>query len=400
MAKPKNKGGRPKKGEGPRLSDPEAVERLLVEGELVTGPDGETTRVWPTQREVAERFGVAASGIANFAKKHRTTERRAELQKQVEPAASTPKVEPVKPSPPASNVVRETYDSDDDESEEETAKRRPGRPRRQDAPLIPFDELDRLLVFGEVKILEDGKTTTVYPTYRTLAEKYGVVVSVIADYARSHNTMKRRKLAEMRIEVRKDEKIVELRTDALAVGEARLLAMIDDFLLKFEEALREGRVRTDSAADVNTLVRLKQYIQGGADSRTEVRSILSLEALQERYAKAQRDLESATPAMTGVVISVRPEPSTETEQAETNGAAASAPTPARSVSDSAPIPNLSRSLRAAVLELLSAARELAESLGAEPDDDTSLEGRVLRSVARVEAALIPRDEAGLGERER
>ena len=82
-----------------------------------------------------------------------------------------------------------------------------------------------------------------------------------------------------------------------------LLAMIDDFLLKFEEALKEGRVRTDSAADVNTLVRLKQFIQGGADSRQEVRSILSLEALQERYARAQRESESTTTAMAGAPAS-------------------------------------------------------------------------------------------------
>ena len=60
MAKHKHaKIGRPTKGEGPKLSTPEEVERLLVEGEVVPDEHGEAKRVWLTQRDVAARFGVA-----------------------------------------------------------------------------------------------------------------------------------------------------------------------------------------------------------------------------------------------------------------------------------------------------------------------------------------------------
>ena len=93
MAKHKHaKIGRPTKGEGPKLSNPEEVERLLVEGEVVPDEHGEAKRVWLTQRDVAARFGVAVSTIAAFAKEHRTTERREELRAQLEP--------PKAPSPP------------------------------------------------------------------------------------------------------------------------------------------------------------------------------------------------------------------------------------------------------------------------------------------------------------
>lgn len=404
MAKQKHaKSGRPTKGEGPKLSNPDEVERLLVEGEVVPGPDGEAQRVWPTQREVAARFGVSASLIAEFAKKHRATERRTALQAQLQPPPPPPQVSPrSEPQADSGNVVRETYDADAESTDAgdttSTEKRRPGRPRHQDAPLIPFDELDRLLVFGEVQLLGDGKTTTIYPAYRALADKYGVAPSVIAEYARSHNTMKRRKLAAMRIEARTDEKLVELRSDAMAVGEARLLAMIDDFLLKFEEALKEGRVRTDSAADVNTFVRLKQFIQGGADSRQEVRSILSLEALQERYARARRESEGATPAMAGVIIDVAAESVSETEQGKPNGLAGARLPPGRSVEDGSRKPNVSQALRAALADLVSLARELAETMGADPDDDELLENRVLRAAASVEAALVPDEGADVGPR--
>ena len=393
MAKRKSHGGRPTKDEGPKLSQPEEVARLLVEGEVVPGADGEAKRVSLTQRDVAARFSVSPSLIAEFAKKHRTTERRAELRAKLD----TPKRPPPKIEEPTENA--EALPDAEPELEAPKERRKPGRPRHQDAPVIPWEELDRLLVFGEVQLLEDGKHTTVYPTYRALADKYGVVPSVIADYARTHNTMNRRKVAATRIAARTDEKLIELRSDVIAVGEARLIAMIDDFLLKFEEALKEGRVRTDSAADVNTLVRLKQFIQGGADSRQEVRNILSLEALQERYARMMRDAESATPAMAGVVIDVRAEEvSGAIEQSKLSKLDDAQLPPGRSVEGAAPEPNLSADLRDASRELVNLAHELAEVMGADPNDDELIENRVLRAAERVEVALAPHDAADVGPR--
>ena len=182
MAKHKHaKSGRPTKGEGPKLSNPEEVERLLVEGEVVPDEYGEAKRVWLTQRDVAARFGVAVSTIAAFAKDHRTTERREELRAQLDPpkAPPPPKVEGSVAVPEPSDVVRASVEHSAEPATENTApsdeRRRPGRPRHQQAPVIPFAELDRLLVFGEVSMNDDGTANTVYPTYRELAEKYGVV---------------------------------------------------------------------------------------------------------------------------------------------------------------------------------------------------------------------------------
>ena len=141
------------------------VDRLLVEGELVAGADGAETRVWPSQREVAKRFEVAPSLVAAFAKQSRCVERKAAFQagtpiepitlkdQEASPAATTPE-----PAPPASVASTST-------PEQPEPKRKPGRPRKAEAPLISYEELDRLLVFGEVKVLENGATTTVSPPY-------------------------------------------------------------------------------------------------------------------------------------------------------------------------------------------------------------------------------------------
>jgi hypothetical protein len=69
------KAGRPRKSEGPRLPY-EEVDRLLVEGEEVAGDDGKPTRRFPSLRELGQRFGVAHSLIAQYAKQYDCQGRR------------------------------------------------------------------------------------------------------------------------------------------------------------------------------------------------------------------------------------------------------------------------------------------------------------------------------------
>ncbi|MDP1826636.1 MAG: AT hook motif domain protein [Archangium sp.] len=307
--------GRPRREEGPKLPHLE-VDQLLVEGELVDGADGTQTRVWPSQREIAKRFEVAPSLVAAFSKQHQCVERRAAFQAAA-PIASAPKDDAPAIAPAPEQAPAEPSAAPPDSSPSPALepgpvditpapvpgepKRKPGRPRKAEAPLVPYEEVDRLLVYGEATVLETGATTTLYPTHRQLALRYGVSPSVIASYAKSHNCVRRREQAAARVAKRTEDKLVELRSEAIAVGEDRLVQMIDNFLLSFEKALEEGRVRSDNPTDVNTLARLKVFILGGADSRQEVRTMLSLESLQERHARMLRDMRDATPELAGVV---------------------------------------------------------------------------------------------------
>ena len=63
--------------------------------------------------------------------------------------------------------------------------------------------------------------------------------------------------------------------------------------------MEEGRVRTDSAADFNTLARLKAFLEGKADSRQEVQGVITLEQMQERHRALRAQLESLDPAIRG-----------------------------------------------------------------------------------------------------
>jgi hypothetical protein len=312
--------GRPRKSEGPRLPYDE-VDRLLVEGEEVVGSDGTPTRRFPSFRELGQRFGVAHSLISLYARQHDCLGRRQRFLagERVERVATAP---PMPPAPQAAAVppargrsvevkleqprvgteVPKSRTVPAPPPEQHKAPRRPrGRPRKAEAPRLPYEEIDKLLVFGEVTTLPNGSTTTSYPSHRELARRYGVSVNVISNYAQRHNCKRRREEAQARIAAQADQKLIELRATAIAVSKDETVRMIDGYLREFNRALTEGRVRFDDPTDFNTMVRLKEFILGGADSRRELHTAISLESLQARHARMLREMREATAAEEGLV---------------------------------------------------------------------------------------------------
>ena len=124
--------------------------------------------------------------------------------------------------------------------------------------------------------------------------------------------------------------------------------------------------------------------------------MLSLEVLSERHERYMRDLESSTPAMAGV-IDVRGE-AVETEHGKSNSLGGVRLPPSRSIRDGEAEPNLSQHLRDEVRRFVNLARELAEQMGADPDDAELIENQVLVAAAAVEGALGAHDGADVGPR--
>ncbi|MBN2527651.1 MAG: hypothetical protein JXR76_14765 [Deltaproteobacteria bacterium] len=173
--------------------------------------------------------------------------------------------------------------------------RRNGRPHKGETPRVPYEELERILVFGEIVTCEDGESTTVYfPSYRELARRYNVSNSLIAQFAKKHNCMRRRRNSQHRIMAQAEQKLVDIRSTALALTKDDELRIIDTYLVGFEKALKEERVRFDNPSDFNTMVRLKEFVQGGADSRQEIHAALSLEDIQARHKRMMKDVETTS----------------------------------------------------------------------------------------------------------
>lgn len=181
-----------------------------------------------------------------------------------------------------------------------------GRPRKRDGPKVPYDEIDRLLVHGEVVEAKAGGTTVVYPSYRNLAARYGCAHSLIAQYSRKHDCLRRRKETRARVVVKAEQKLVEMRAKAIAMSKDDALQIIDAYLSGFGEAISEGRVRFDNPTDFNTMLRLKEFILGGADSRQEIHAALSLEDIQARHERMLRASRQASAEERGELIDVSP----------------------------------------------------------------------------------------------
>jgi hypothetical protein len=178
--------------------------------------------------------------------------------------------------------------------------RKNGRPRKGDGPRVNYQELDRLLVLGELAIPDNGGEPAVFfPSYREIAKRYGVSHSIVADYAKKHDCLRRRARAQERLLAKTEEKLLELRAEAIAFSKEDAVATIDSYLIRFREAVANDRVRVDNPTDFNTMLRLKEFILGGADSRQEVHAALSLEVLQARHREMLKALEVTDEAERG-----------------------------------------------------------------------------------------------------
>lgn len=185
--------------------------------------------------------------------------------------------------------------------EQSAAKtRKRGRPRTGNRAVIPWPEIDRLLVFGVlVRDAETGREDVRYPSQRELGRRFGVSGALIGRYAKEHRCMARRGENERRVQRLFEQKLVEKLAEARALSAAEAIAVVDGYIRAFRDAMAEGRVRADSVSDFNIMVRLKVFLKGQADARREVQSFITLKQLQERHRELQAQRLSLDPAVIG-----------------------------------------------------------------------------------------------------
>lgn len=178
--------------------------------------------------------------------------------------------------------------------------RKTGRPKRADAPVIPWPTIDHALVFGERQIHPATGTESIkYPSLATLAERYGISQTGMWRYATKARCYERRKEAHAETQARTDEKVIEKLSSSRALVTSDVVDVLDSFIVKFRQELSEGKVRTDSAADLDRLVRLKELLLGRSDSRSELHGELSLAAIQDRHRRLRGQIDGMNAAVTG-----------------------------------------------------------------------------------------------------
>jgi hypothetical protein len=294
--------GRPRRADGP--VDYNAIDKLVVSGEDVMGPDGERRHRFPSFREIAGRFGVAHSLVAKYAREHNCVERRA-YATTVKPGRPRREFEPVvvpKQAPRRTPRVVEAVEKDAASPGTELVVPPPQYTPRQAGEPVDTHALDLWLVHGEAVPIKNGTGfAIVYPSHSEICRRLGITRSELHAYAKEHDCDRRRAEVEARVRAKVDQKLVELRADAIAVTRERKLQIVDTYIEQFYDALRDGRVRTDSVQDFNTMIRLRSFLEGGADQRTELLGGLTLDDLRSRHAEFLRDRDGDTAATVGVV---------------------------------------------------------------------------------------------------
>ena len=124
-------------------------------------------------------------------------------------------------------------------------RRRAGRPRKGEGPRLNYVELDQILVFGETGG-EAGRGIS-YPSYRELAARYCVAVSVIGEYARKHKCMKRRKQAAARVQSLVDKKRIQIRAQDVVLGRDDLASSAADLFHGARRSVLEERTASTPA---------------------------------------------------------------------------------------------------------------------------------------------------------
>jgi hypothetical protein len=180
-------------------------------------------------------------------------------------------------------------------------KRPRGRPKKADAPIVPWDQVDAALVFGEtVKDEATGREAVKFPSLADLGARYGVSRNRVWQYASKARCYQRREEARLKVQARVEQKVVEKVAEARALATADVIAVVDSYIHGFKQALDEGRVRFDSPADLDRLVRLKELLAGNADSRQDLRGGLTLEGIQQRHQRLRAQVDGLTSELAGV----------------------------------------------------------------------------------------------------
>jgi hypothetical protein len=117
--------------------------------------------------------------------------------------------------------------------------RKRGRPKGGHGPAVPWHRVYRLLVFGEVALNETTSRPEVrFPSYRELASRYGVSVSLIATYAAKHQCIKHRELLHAHVQGQPEHRLLEQGVAAPTMPIVEVIAILEEY----RRALQEGAV--------------------------------------------------------------------------------------------------------------------------------------------------------------
>lgn len=167
-------------------------------------------------------------------------------------------------------------------------------------------EAQRLYVEGETVEGANGAVERKVWTFAALGKRYDCSTNTIRYYAdRLKWTISKEIFqAELDRTLQKAKLSYDPKARVRDIASARLVALAacDAYIDAFVVKLAAGDIEIKSEAGLNTIARLREFLAGSADQRSETLHVVSIEQLQERHASARRLAAELDEELTGVVV--------------------------------------------------------------------------------------------------
>jgi len=199
-----------------------------------------------------------------------------------------------------SNAIETVNDSEGEAVVQQ--RRRRGRPRGQFDATINWLSIEKEYLYGDPLEAESNDPAIPkprhYPSLRELGARHGVHYSLIGRKAKALGWAKRRESFKKALDEETDRAVAK----SAALSTADAVGIIDTWVGRFEENLRGKRVRADSVGDLNTVLRLREFLLGNADTRTETSTAITLEAMQARFRDRRGERQQAGDALAAAAL--------------------------------------------------------------------------------------------------
>ena len=282
MGKP----GRKKRTDIPR----ELIGHIMTYGETEKSPGckEDNGRFFPTCSELAERYNVSRSFIQKYSAKHECLEKRENWIETGHPAPRTPEIIMTTLTPPSRHVGGNDLKENQPPESPDDLVPRPLSDQEMPHHLakLSINDISNIktsYLFGYDWIDKDGRLQRTYPTTKELAIKYDVKQSTLESLISKWGLRKQRKELLKREEALFQEFFLRKRLEKQAIGADDVLRVIDKFILRFEQAVDGGDVSFTSPSDFEKFVRLREFVSGRNDQRSETNMVITLEGVQDRY---------------------------------------------------------------------------------------------------------------------
>lgn len=145
----------------------------------------------------------------------------------------------------------------------------------------------------------DGSFLRLYPPIERVAQKHMIPARLLEEIAVRNrwNEQRNRFVEKVTAELR------SMQAKVVAVTTERTIEIIDKALTDFGKSVDDGLIKIESVQEFEKVVRLREFLQGRADSRVDHQhSIVPLAEIQARFRGIQAEREETSLEMSGLLV--------------------------------------------------------------------------------------------------